>query len=99
MIGSSVKDFGSFCQKPLEAILYKDSRQLVCNGYVYITLPKYQDFIPKKFPSKTNSYRIWEVYCAALEWPSGLRLYIVLLQDFDAMCVRISLSPDLFFCP
>jgi len=30
MIGSSVKDFGSFCQKPLEAILYKDSRQLVC---------------------------------------------------------------------
>ena len=25
MIGSSVKDFGSFCEKPLEAILYKDS--------------------------------------------------------------------------
>ena len=30
MIGSSVKDFGSFYQKPLEAILYKASRQLVC---------------------------------------------------------------------
>ena len=30
IIGSSVKDFGSFCQKPLEAILYKDSRQPVC---------------------------------------------------------------------
>ena len=29
MIGSSVKDFGSFCQKPLEAILYKASSQLV----------------------------------------------------------------------
>ena len=32
MIGSSVKDFGSFCQKPLEAILYKASRQLVCQA-------------------------------------------------------------------
>ena len=32
MIGSSVKDFGSFYQKPLEAILYKASRQLVCEG-------------------------------------------------------------------
>ena len=31
MIGSSVKDFGSFCQKPLEAILHKDSRQPVCS--------------------------------------------------------------------
>ena len=29
MIGSSGKDFGSFYQKPLEAILYKASRQLV----------------------------------------------------------------------
>ena len=30
MIGSSVKNFGPFCQKPLEAILYKESRQPVC---------------------------------------------------------------------
>ena len=30
MIGSSVKDFGSFCQKPLEAILYNDAKQQVC---------------------------------------------------------------------
>ena len=32
MIGSSVKDFESFCQKPLEVILYKDYRQPVCFG-------------------------------------------------------------------
>ena len=29
MIGSSVKDLGSFCQKTLEAIFYKHSRQSV----------------------------------------------------------------------
>ena len=36
MIGSSVKDFGSFCQKPLEAILYNDSSQLVCSMAIAI---------------------------------------------------------------
>ena len=38
MIGSSVKDFGSFCQKPLEAILYKDSRQPVCSVHCSVLL-------------------------------------------------------------
>ena len=30
MIGSSVNNIGSFCQKSLEAILYNNSRQQVC---------------------------------------------------------------------
>ena len=40
MIGTSVKDFGSFYQKPVEPIFSKDSRQPLCDAQYYHYIDK-----------------------------------------------------------